>query len=211
MDSILADFMEGLWDTIEAETRVRGTTKNVTEFYKLEAGFPSELPKNITEYFHARGFFADLKPIQGAQQAMEMLVQDGYEVVVASTPCTPHSAEEKVIWLKKHFPMLDQKNLFLCHNKQMLAGDVIIDDALHNVRAFKKAQPSALAITIAFPYNHEDIPVGEPDFRPAYDLRAEGWENLSFAWGQIVSFLKADKARFIDMSFSVGRTPANTI
>lgn len=198
MDGIMADFMEGLWDAVEADLGVRGDTSKVTGWDRLQDGLPdearatwdmramdgSEAPKRIEDYFFTPAFFTKLRPMGGAVDALKHLQEDGHEIVICTANCTAHSAAEKVHWLKEHFPFLDQKNLFIGHRKHMMVGDVLIDDGLHNAVAFRQSHPGALVVTLAYPYNDESFrPAGS---EAAYHLRAQGWHKPEFGWGQIV-------------------------
>lgn len=183
-DAILADFMGGLWEAIYKDCGVEGDTALVTGWDKIDAGLARPLPlgRKAADYFLAPGFFLGLKPLPGAITAVKALLADGHEVVVATTPCSPHSASEKIQWFAKHFPFLDQKNIFIGHKKYMIQGDVLVDDGLHNAEDFRKHQPASV-LTIAYPYNQDDGRV--------FDLRAEGYQNTTFAWGQILERIRA--------------------
>lgn len=182
MDSILADFLEGLWDAIEEDIGFRGDTGKVTDFYRIQDGLPEEaralLEKRgtkIEDYFYKEGFFVGLKPIAGALKVLKLLVEDGHEVVIVSTPSSESSYVEKVRWLKRHCPFLPHKNVFLGHHKHMVQGDILIDDANHNAAAYRKAWPNAKTFTIALPYNHSGF----------YDGRFDGWQDPETAWMRI--------------------------
>ncbi len=210
MDGILADFMGGIWRTCQARYGVAGDTEKVTSFYHLSNGLEKPLPdgERLDDLFHQPGFFAALEPLSGAQEAMRALVDEGHEVVIASTPCTPHSAAEKIAWMEQHFPMIPRKNVFIGHLKHYIGGDVLIDDGLHNAMAFRKAQPPALVVTLAYPYNdpmNVALEAREKErWDIAYDLRAADYKAPAFAWGQIVGAIR-NQGGYINDHLIIGR------
>jgi len=42
--------------------------------------------------------------------------------------CVPESYKSKRIWLEKHFGNLASKRLILTHRKDLIKGDILIDD-----------------------------------------------------------------------------------
>ena len=78
-----------------------------------------------------KGFYRNLRPIDGAKEAIQMLVDNGYDVYIASKPKfeNPYCLEEKMEWVREHFPYLAKKVLFV-PNKELLRGMVLIDDDL---------------------------------------------------------------------------------
>lgn len=181
LDSIVVDFMEGLWDSIEAEHGIRGTTDTVTDFYGLHKGLPDDFKGDTNSHFHRPGFFEGLQPLAGAIEGLKRLTAAGHEIVIASSHCTPHSAAEKILWCKEQLPFVDQKKIFIGHSKYMISGDVLIDDHIANAKAFREAQPNALILTIAYPYNKDDGDV--------YHQRVDGHRDPGKAWEEIVELI----------------------
>ena len=79
------------------------------------------------------GFFLNLEPIENAIENVNLLAVH-YDVYFASTApwSNVHSASEKRIWVEKYFPITGHKRLILTHRKNLLIGDYLIDDRLHN-------------------------------------------------------------------------------
>jgi 5'(3')-deoxyribonucleotidase len=73
--------------------------------------------------------FSKLDTIPGAQDALIRLNQD-FDIFIASTPVwdRPETWSQKREWISKHFPYLKQK-LILTHRKDLLIGDILIDDS----------------------------------------------------------------------------------
>ena len=106
MDNVLVDFQSGI-DALSEEIK------------KEAEGRLDEVP----------GFFADLKPMPGAVEALHELVQH-YEVYILSTAPweNPSAWSDKVKWVTKYLDDICHKRLILSHHKNLNEGDYLIDD-----------------------------------------------------------------------------------
>jgi len=77
--------------------------------------------------------FSELEPIPNAINAVNKLEELGYYVYFASTAPWDNIAagSQKRAWLGKHFPDF-RKRLILTHRKDLLIGDILIDDNTWN-------------------------------------------------------------------------------
>jgi 5'-nucleotidase len=94
--------------------------------------------KNHPDY-GKKGFKADLEldfstftPMPGAIDAVAALLDMGHRVYIATTPPWNHPSAwgQKRDWVEKHLPTLKRK-MFLTHHKNMLKGDILIDDSTY--------------------------------------------------------------------------------
>lgn len=90
---------------------------------KLESEPGVEYPQSVP------GFFRNLRPIDGAIDAVNELRQ-AHEVYILTAPSTrnPASYSEKRIWIEEHFDYEFTKRLIISPNKGLLMGDYLIDD-----------------------------------------------------------------------------------
>jgi len=77
--------------------------------------------------------FGDLHPIPGSIDAVQALLDAGHDVFIASTAPwdQPKAWTDKRLWVGNYFPQL-KKKLFLTHRKDLLLGDILIDDNVWN-------------------------------------------------------------------------------
>lgn len=81
-----------------------------------------------------QGFYFDLKPIEGALDALrEMLRDTGIHLRICSSPLAfnPYCCDEKQAWLGWNFGDLGiefQRKLVLTDDKTIVRGDILIDD-----------------------------------------------------------------------------------
>ena len=79
------------------------------------------------------GFFLNMEPMPGAIEAFEKLAQMHDVYILSTGPwSSPGAWTEKVLWVQKHLPEAAFKRLILGHDKDLLQGDILIDDRLEN-------------------------------------------------------------------------------
>ena len=113
IDGVVADFDKG-----KNEHPLGGVTP-----YK---GRPDKLP----------GIYENLDPIEGSIDSVNKLLKHSeFDVYFLSTAPwdNPDSWTHKRLWVAKHFDeKLIRKRLILCHHKQLMIGDYLIDDRRFN-------------------------------------------------------------------------------
>lgn len=113
LDGVIADFDRG---------RREHPMVNITPY----KGRPDKLP----------GLFKDLEPIEGAIEAVNTLLDTvHFDVYFLSTAPwdNPDAWTHKRLWIDKFFETKKiKKRLILCHHKQLLIGDFLIDDRKFN-------------------------------------------------------------------------------
>jgi 5'(3')-deoxyribonucleotidase len=133
MDGVIADFKQG----------------QEYQGYKL-----SKRPDLVVNY-------RTLPVMEGATKALAKLNAD-HEIFVASTPpwTRPEVWGHKREWLEEHFPYLKRK-LILTHRKDLLIGDVLIDDTRFR---------------------------GQPDFQGNWFWFNKDWSNRN--WNACLEYIK---------------------
>lgn len=97
----------------------------------------SEYPMLTREQVYAPlledDFWKTVTPIDGACDVLEWAIDEGHEVyiVTASAYETIKSKMENVLF--RYFPFISWSNVIIASNKQMIHGDMLIDDAPHNL------------------------------------------------------------------------------
>lgn len=166
MDSILADFLQGILDLHNAETGDTAVKADVKTWDHQFAG-----GQDCYTYFKRPGFFRGLAPIDGAKDALKLLHERANTLIVSSATITDVPTE-KFKWLDKHMGFFPRKNVIFAAKKGFVRGDVLIDDYPVNAEEWLPMNPGGKVITLAYGYNID---------YPHYGLRATNWPDL-IAW-----------------------------
>ena len=113
LDGVIADFEKG---------REEHPLGKVSPYI----GRPDKLP----------GLFENLEPIEGSISSVNLLLESpDFDIYFLSTAPwdNPDAWTHKRLWIAKFFnEKLIRKKLILCHFKNYLIGDYLIDDRRHN-------------------------------------------------------------------------------
>jgi 5'-nucleotidase len=101
------------------------------------------------------GFYANLKPIAGAVEALREMLADGHHVTICSSPwlSNPTCLQDKVDWLNKHVGEDWGNRAVFTQDKTTVCGDVLIDDRPHIPGL--ESDPTWRHILFDQPYNSE--------------------------------------------------------
>lgn len=112
-----------------------------------------ECGKQIYDYITPE-LVRNLKPLDGAVETVNNLKEDGHRIVFVTAVFRPEeNSNARVQWIMEHFPWATIYDFFIGGPKDLVKGDVFIDDAPHNLEAYRKAWPNALLLRIGYPYN----------------------------------------------------------
>lgn len=92
----------------------------------------------IYEYLKEPGFFLGAPVIPGCAKSLRALKNAGLNIIlVTATPSNSHTAHfEKIKWIERNLPFLNTKNFISTSRKDLIAGDLLLDDAVHNLDNF---------------------------------------------------------------------------
>lgn len=161
---------------LEEYNRIHNTT--FTEHDILTWDIEDTLPDCrdlVDELLNTRHFYERMPPMEGAIEGMKKLIDRKYDVVIAtSTPkWAPIAYEGKVNWLKRYMPFFPLDNLVSIKRKELLTGDVLLDDKPENVMRF--CETGRLGVLFNRPSN---LVTNNPHIS-RYD-RVHSWEEFLF-------------------------------
>lgn len=100
--------------------------------YNLHECLEQNIADELIELFCKKDIYTNLQPYKGAVRAIKTLIEQGYEIYVA-TSTDVRNMEWKEELLQKHFPFIPKNNLIRIYNKALLNVDILIDDNLENL------------------------------------------------------------------------------
>jgi len=100
--------------------------------WKIGRFFPSISQEQVFFPLYNDDFWKEVKPKLGAVEYLRQLIDDGHTIyIVTSSFCDTLSQKMKYA-IYPHFPYLSWDNIIVTSNKQMIRGDILVDDGVHN-------------------------------------------------------------------------------
>lgn len=152
----------------------------------LAALIPAELREDYHAVPHADGFFADLKVIEGSQEALLELSRHHDVYITSAAMEVPSSFADKYQWMEMHFPFIPPSRIVFCGDKEIVDADVLIDD---RSRHFKRFRGTGILFTA--PHNANE----------AAPLRAHNWNDVLEILGSTLP--KREGAKQLSRKFSM--------
>ena len=140
--------------------------------------FPGLSRNQVYRIMDEDDFWQTVEPLPGAAETLQKLMEDGHDVYVVTTT-HPRCLWNKVQYcLNVNFPFINLKHLIVTGNKQMIRGDVLIDDNPDNLTGGEYVQ-----LLMTAPHNR------------SFDAEAHGMTRVN-NWDEIydmICFIERNK------------------
>lgn len=106
---------------------------------RLVKGMGGQMPWPVTQWGFIKGSWMDMEPIPGARGVVEAFRRAGHRVVFVTAPwesCVEW-AYARTSWLK-HEMGADPRDVVITSAKELVRGDVFVDDKIENVAAWRE-------------------------------------------------------------------------
>ena len=168
VDGVLNNLMEV---TLNVYNQKYGTEYSLNDIssYNLENCFDHTTAKRMKQIFCdvKTPIWDKVKPIAGAQDALEQLLSKNHQVYLA-TDNDPNTYGQKVAWVKRFFPFIDSSKIICIKDKWLLRADIMIEDNIQTL--------------LAKPYYHRicfDYPWNQYNYDEIYGIhRCHNWDDI---------------------------------
>lgn len=112
-----------------------GTTVNCDDIreWNISKAFPTITREQAYAPLEEDDFWKTVQPIEGAAEVLEWAIEEGHEVYIVTTS-SYHALKSKMEnVLFRHFPFISWENVIITSNKKIINGDMLVDDAPHNL------------------------------------------------------------------------------
>lgn len=132
MDDTIECLLEAWLNWLNQKHGTNVQYEDVTE-WDLWKQFPSLTKEEVYAPLSEAAFWRTVRPMGDAVNILKQLLDDGHDIfiVTASSYKTLEYKMNDVLF--KYFPYLSWSNVIITSHKQMICGDVLIDDAPHNL------------------------------------------------------------------------------
>ena len=178
------DTIENLCEAWVAELNRRHGTHvvaaNIRE-WEMARSFPELTVEQIYAPLTSEAFWHTVKPIDGAVSALSKLRDDGHRVVIVTASHHDTVSYKLNLVLFKYFPFLSYFDVIIASQKDLITGDVMIDDNPFNFDHTKASE--RLNILFTAPHNMNF------DAEKAGFYRADTWKDV-LTYVDFYSYLK---------------------
>jgi len=187
IDSVVADTLPYWLDRIGKDTGVYAKIEDITLWEMSKCPPLNQLtPKQIFGVLQDPGFIENVPPMPGVAEALKKLMDQGHEIYLLTARHGPVSMPETLTWVKKNLPFLNpEKQIIFCYDKNLIQGDIIIDDKAETLEKYLASHPRSLAFKIIYPYNASLM----HDRLGAVSYDATSWERLAKMLEMVVQIM----------------------
>ena len=170
LDDTIERLLEALVKRANERFHRNVSVDEVTD-WSIVCAFPGVSKREILDFMREPDFWDDVKPVPGAAEALKHFMDEGHEVYVVTATEFEHVYEKMKKVLFRYFPFITPRQVIITGRKQMIRGDVLIDDGIHNLEGGEYRK-----ILFTRPYNRE------------YDAEANGMIRVH-NWDEIVRII----------------------
>ena len=132
MDDTIEQLLKA-WVNRANEKFDRNVTLDDITDWNVAAPYPGITRKEIYDVTYEPGFWSSVEPMPGAADALKHFMNEGHQVYIV-TATEPEHVEEKMKGLLfRYFPFISWEQVIITSRKQLIRGDVLIDDGIHNL------------------------------------------------------------------------------
>lgn len=173
VDDVICNLQETVVRLFNERFGANYTLNDFTEYDVMNV-LPTQDAMVMKDMYGEHGLYDKVKPIPGAQEALEKLINLGHQVYLV-TAAVPKTYGEKVAFIKRFFPYIDESHIVCMRHKWMFKADIMIEDNLQNL--------------LAKPYYHRillDRPWNQSNKDYVYDIhRCYNWDDIIAAVNKI--------------------------
>lgn len=130
------DTLENLCETWVGYLNERhGTNVHIDDVkeWDMTKAFPTLSKAELFAPLYEEELWKRVKPLPGSVEYVKRLLDDGHKVIVVTASHQNTVAYKLNNVLFRYFPFLTTNDVVVAYQKQLIRGDVLIDDAPHNL------------------------------------------------------------------------------
>lgn len=156
MDQVICKWLERILEWYNHDKKTNMSLEDVKSWNVVDTLGPNS-EDFIRSCMRYPELYRDLDPVEGAIEGIKLLQEKGHEVIIATA--VPKSAgiayHGKLEWIRRNMPFFSLNNFVAIQRKDLLQGDVLLDDGMHNIIPFRKS--GRTAVVFDRPWNRNDV------------------------------------------------------
>ena len=170
MDDTIEQLLPALVNRANERFHRSASLDEITD-WSIVCAYPGIEKRQILNLMYEPGFWDTVEPVPGAADALRYLMGKGHQVYIVTATEFDHVPEKMERVLFRYFPFLSRDQVIITGRKQMIRGDVLIDDGIHNLEGGEYRK-----ILFTAPYNKD------------YDAEANGMIRVH-SWKEIIEVI----------------------
>jgi len=147
VDNVICNLQEVVVNLFNERNGTHYTLNHFTEYDVMNV-LPTSDAIKMRDIYSETGLYNIVKPLIGAQDSLQKLISDGHQVYLV-TDAIPKTYGEKVEFIHRYFPFIDDGHIVAMKHKHLFRCDVLIEDNLANLLA----KPYYHRICFNYPWN----------------------------------------------------------
>lgn len=147
VDNVICNLQEVVVNLFNERCGASYTLNNFTEYDVMNV-LPTQDAMVMRDMYGEHGLYNKVKPIPGAADSLQKLINEGHQVYLV-TDAIPKTYGEKVEFIHRYFPFIDDSHIVTMKHKHLFRCDVMIEDNLANLLA----KPYYHRICFNYPWN----------------------------------------------------------
>lgn len=173
VDNVICNLQEVVVNLFNKRYGSNYTLNDFTEYDVMNV-LPTQDGVVMRDMYGESGLYDKVKPLPGAQESLQKLINEGHQVYLV-TDAIPKTYGEKVEFIHRYFPFVDDSHIVSMRHKHLFKCDVMIEDNMANLLA----KPYYHRICLNYPWNES-----KKDY--VYGVhRCYNWEDIMAAINKI--------------------------
>ena len=178
VDNVICNLQEVV---IELFNKRYGSHYTMEDFkeYDVMNVLPTQDAIVMKDMYGESGLYDQVKPLSKAQESLEKLINMGHSVYLV-TDAIPKTYGEKVEFIHRYFPFIDDAHIVAMKHKHMFKCDIMIEDNMTNLLA----KPYYHRICLNYPWNE-----AKKNFDWVHEIMR------AYSWTDVLSFIEDINSR----------------
>ena len=170
MDDTIEDLLPA-WLHALNQRYDRSVTPQDVHSWDMRKAYPGLSEEQIFEPLFREVFWETVRPRLDAMEYLKKLQDEGYEIYITTSSNYQTIRTKLEAILCRYFPYIRMDHVIVCAKKQMIRGDIMVDDAPHNLENGQYER-----ILVSAPHNMD------------YDAKAHGMYRVT-DWREIYELI----------------------
>jgi len=132
MDDTIENLLEE-WVSILNERYSRYVVTDDIRSWKLTDSYPGLTEMQVYGPLHTEELWKNVKPKWDAVFYLKLLKEEGHDIYVTTSSNFNTIKVKATAILERYFPFISWEHVIVASRKQMIRGDVMVDDGPHNL------------------------------------------------------------------------------